>query len=248
MTLQDKVVLVTGGGTGVGRCVAETFVEAGAKVVITGRRANILDDVCTAVASTDPVVAQSIKSFAADMSDRAAVAALVEFVNAEFGPIDILVSNAGTNVADRQIDVLTAEDWDLVMSVNATGAFNITQAVLPQMRARKDGVIISISSIAGVRPSVLAGAAYNASKHAMTAYTKTIGLEEKDNGIRATAIHPGEINTPILDRRPKPPPEEARVVMLQPEDVAAACLFVATLHPRANVPDMVIKPTNAAFA
>ena len=247
MKLQNKIVLVTGGGTGVGRSVAETLVQEGAKVVITGRRAEMLDDVCKAVANSSPEAANAIKGFAADMSNRAQVAALVDFVNTEFGPVDILVSNAGTNIADREIDVLTAEDWDLVMNVNATGAFNITQALLPQMRERKDGVIISIASIAGVRPSALAGAAYNASKHAMTAYTKSISLEEKDNGIRATAIHPGEINTPILDRRPAPPPEEARVLMLQPEDVAAACLFVATLHPRANVHEMVIKPTNAAF-
>lgn len=248
MKLQNKVVLVTGGGSGVGQCVAETFVQEGAKVVITGRRAQMLDDVCAGVADTFPEAAHALKGFAADMSNREQVAALVEFTNAEFGPVDILVSNAGTNVADRQLDVLTAEDWDLVMNVNATGAFNITQALLPQMRERKDGIIISIASIAGVRPSALAGAAYNASKHAMTAYTKSISLEEKDNGIRATAICPGEINTPILDRRPAPPPEEARVLMLQPEDVAAACLFVATLHPRANVPEMVIKPTNAAWS
>lgn len=246
MQLKDKTIIVTGGGTGVGKCVAQTFVNAGAQVVITGRRGQVLDEVCAEMIATN--ASASIKSFAADMSDRAAVKALVEFTNTEFGPVDILVSNAGTNIANRKLDAITPEDWDLVMNVNATGAFNITQAVLPQMREKKDGVIISISSVAGVQASVLAGAAYNASKHAMTAYTKTISLEEKDNGIRATAIHPGEINTPILDRRAAPPPQDAREVMLQPEDIAAACLFVATLHPRANVPDMIIKPTNYAFA
>jgi NADP-dependent 3-hydroxy acid dehydrogenase YdfG len=160
---------------------------------------------------------------------------------------DILVSNAGVNIVERRLEVLSPENWDYLMNVNATGAFNVVHAVLPQMRARKDGVIISISSIAGIRPSELGGAAYSAAKHAMDALTKVIGLEERENGIRACVISPGEVDTPILEARPVPVSDEHRARILQPEDVAAAAVFVASLPPRANVSELVIKPTTQAF-
>lgn len=240
--LKNKVILVTGGGTGAGRGIATALAAEGAQVIIVGRREEKLQEVCQAIASEPPV-----RYFAADVADRTQVSNLVKWVNDTFGPIEILVSNAGVNIAQRELANLSLEDWDYVMNVNATGAFNLVHAILPQMRERRDGVIISVSSIAGIRPSVLAGAAYNASKHAMTALSKSISLEEKDHGIRATAIHPGEINTPILDARANPPSEELRAQMLQPEDIAAAVLFVAKLPPRANVQELTIKPTNAAF-
>lgn len=243
MKFQDKVVLITGGGSGVGEAAVAAFAAEGAQVIITGRRAKKLEQVCQSIVSTKPV-----RYYISDMADRTQVSALVEWINQEFGTVDILVSNAGVNVRERTLAELSLENWDYLMDVNATGAFNIVHALLPQMRARKDGVIISVSSIAGIRPSVLAGAAYSASKHAMTALTKVISLEEKENGIRATAIHPGEINTPILDDRPVQLSAEHKANILQPEDVAAAILFVASLPPRANIPELTIKPTNAAFA
>ena len=243
MQLAGKVVLVTGGGTGIGKAVAELFAAEGAQVIITGRRADKLQAVCAGIDSPHPVLLS-----ATDVADRAQVTNMVNWIHSEFGKIDILVNNAGINVVKRRVEELSVEDWDYIMDVNATGAFNVIHAVLPAMRERKDGVIICVSSIAGIRPSVLAGAAYSASKHAMTALTKVIGLEDKDNGIRATCIHPGEVETPILDERPVPVSAEQRAKILQPEDVAAAALFVALLHPRANVPELIIKPTNAAFA
>ncbi|MEM7125227.1 MAG: SDR family oxidoreductase [Chloroflexota bacterium] len=242
MKLQNKVVLVTGGGTGVGRSVAELFAKEGAKVVITGRRESLLAEVSASIAA-EPAV----RYYAADVADRGQVQALIQWVGSEVGTIDILVSNAGLNVPERQLSVLSAESWELLMNVNATGAFYMVEAVLPAMRAQKDGVIISVSSIAGIRPSVLAGAAYNASKHAMTALTKSISLEERENGIRATCIHPGEINTPILDARPVPVSDERKAQILQPEDVADAVLFVATMHPRAHILEMTMKPSVDAF-
>jgi NADP-dependent 3-hydroxy acid dehydrogenase YdfG len=124
----------------------------------------------------------------------------------------------------------------------------VIHAVLPDMRARRDGVIINVSSIAGVRPSMLGGAAYSASKHALSALTSVLGQEEKDNGIRATNLCPGEVNTPILDARPVKVSDEHKAQILQPEDVAAAVIFIATLPPRAHVPELIIKPTTQHFA
>jgi NADP-dependent 3-hydroxy acid dehydrogenase YdfG len=172
---------------------------------------------------------------------------LVDWIRSEFGPIDIMVNNAGVNVVKRKLEELSPDDWDLLMQVNATGAFNVIHAVLPEMRARRDGVIINISSLAGVRASNLGGAAYSASKHAMSALTRVIAIEDKDNGIRATNLCPGEVNTPILDERPVKVSEAHKAQILQPEDVAAAVLFIATLPPRAHVPELLIKPTSQLF-
>jgi NADP-dependent 3-hydroxy acid dehydrogenase YdfG len=138
-------------------------------------------------------------------------------------------------------------DWDKLMQVNATAAFNTMHAVLPQMRERQDGLIINISSVAGLRASMLGGVAYSASKFAMTALGTCVGLEERNNGIRVTNVYPGEVETPILDARPVPVSAEHRARILQPEDIAAMVVAIAQLPPRAHVPDIVVKPTTQEF-
>lgn len=242
MSLTGKVALITGGGTGIGKAIARAFADAGANVVITGRRAAKLEEVCTELADLP------IRYRAIDVADLAQVEALVAWVIAEIGPIDILVNNAGMNVLERRMHQLKPADWQRMLDVNATGVFNTIYAVLPHMRARKDGLLITVSSIAGVRASVLAGAGYSASKFAANALTGVVALEEKNNGIRATSINPGEVNTPILDERPVPVSDEHKAQILQPEDVAAAALFVAQLPARAHVPELIIKPTTQEFA
>lgn len=243
MRLKDKVALVTGGATGIGLAVARQFSEEGAKVVICGRTEERLQDAVEKMNEGGEVY-----PFVVDVSERSQVDALITKIIGQFGRIDILVNNAGVNVVQRAMDKLTPESWDYIMEVNSTGSFNLAYAVLPHMRARKEGVIISISSIAGCRPSDLGGAAYSASKHAMTAFTKTMSLEEGRRGIRATVISPGEVDTPLLEVRPMPVSEEHRSQILQSEDVAAAVLFVATLPPRAHVVELIIKPTVHAFS
>ncbi len=243
MDFKGKVVLVTGGGSGIGASVARQFATVGAQVIITGRDGEKLAALCAEVASEPP-----IRSVAMDVTGRDEVGKLVDDVMRDFGRIDILVNNAGTNVKQRRVYEWKPEDWDMIMDVNATGVFNLIYAVLPHMRAQSDGVIITISSTSGNRPSMLGGAAYSASKHAAAALTRVVGLEEKEHGIRATTIFPGEVDTPILRNRPSPVTEEHRARMLQPDDVAAAALFVASLPPRASVPELVITPTAQDFA
>jgi len=243
MRLKDKVALVTGGATGIGLAVARQFSEEGAKVVICGRTEERLQDAVEKMSEVGEVY-----PFVVDVSERSQVDALITKIIGQFSRIDILVNNAGVNVVQRAMDKLMPESWDYIMEVNSTGSFNLAYAVLPHMRARKEGVIISISSIAGCRPSDLGGAAYSASKHAMTAFTKTMSLEEGRRGIRATVISPGEVDTPLLEVRPMPVSEEHRSQILQSEDVAAAVLFVATLPPRAHVVELIIKPTVHAFS
>ena len=243
MRLDGKVALITGGGTGIGQAAAQALANEGALVVVTGRRAAVLEETCAAIRAARPV-----RSYATDVADRSQVMDMVAWIRNEFGPVDILVNNAGVNVLKRRVSELAPEDWDYLMNVNATGAYNVIHAVLSDMRERRDGIIINVSSIAGVRPSILGGAAYSASKHALSALTSVLSQEEKDNGIRATNLCPGEVNTPILDARPVKVSEEHKAQILQPEDVAAAIVFIATLPPRAHVPELIIKPTTQHFA
>ena len=243
MLLEGKVVLVTGGGSGVGAAIARQFAQAGAQVVVVGRRAEQLQATCAAI-TNGPTARPAV----ADVADRAQVKALVEQIVGEFGRLDILINNAGVNIPERRLEQLSDENWDYLMTVNATGAFNMIQAVLPQMRAQRDGLIINISSISGRRASTLAGAAYSASKHALNALSKVVSQEEEQHGIRSTIISPGDINTPLLDKRPVPVSAEQRAKILQPDDIAAAALFVATLPAHVSVPEIVIKPIGQMYA
>jgi NADP-dependent 3-hydroxy acid dehydrogenase YdfG len=246
MNLAGKVAVVTGGGTGIGQAVAAALAHAGGQVVIIGRRAEKLQETIAAIITDAPGGPTPVYR-ALDVADQEAVATAFAEITETYGGIHILVNNAGVNVLKRKVAELSPADWNYIMQVNATGAFNTIHAVLPQMRERKDGVIINVSSLAGVRPNVLGGAAYSASKHAMSALTTVIALEEKDSGIRATNLSPGEVNTPILDARPVKVSDEHKAQILQPEDVAAAVLFIVNLHPRAHVPELLIKPTTQAF-
>src|SRR5207237_4271892 len=137
----------------------------------------------------------------------------------------------GTNLKERTFRELTPERWQQVLRSNLDGAFYCIHYALPGMLARKDGLIININSVAGLRASPLGGVAYAASKFGMTALGIGLGAEEKDSGVRISNIYPGEVDTPILEVRPSPVTAEHRASILKPEDVAAAVLFVATQPP-----------------
>lgn len=236
--LSDKVVLVTGGGSGVGLAVAKQLLAEGAKVAIVGRDRDKLARAAGSLAG-----GERLQMYAADVGDAESIQKLVSEVTAQFGPINILVNNAGTNVKERTMRELSPETWQPVITTNLNGAFNCIHAVLPGMLERKDGVIINVVSVSGKRASPLAGAAYAASKFGMAALGTCLGVEERESGIRVSNIFPGEIDTPILDSRPTPVTAEQRKVILQSDDVAAAVLYVAGLPPHVNVPELVIKPT-----
>ena len=115
------------------------------------------------------------------------------------------------------------------------------------MRDRQDGVIINISSVAGLRAGTVGGVAYNASKFGMSALGITVAEEHREMGIRVTNVYPGEVETPILDNRPVPVSAEHRARILQPEDCADAVMMVVRLPARANVPELVIIPTTQSY-
>ncbi|MBI3408525.1 MAG: SDR family oxidoreductase [Planctomycetes bacterium] len=240
--LENKIALVTGGGSGIGFAVGRAFLEHGAKVALAGRDLKKLE-----VSAKSLPHRERIFLHAADVSDPAQARKLVDAVVKHFGPIDILVNNAGVNVKERAFRQLTPETWQRLIRTNLDGAFYCIHAVMPSMLERKDGVIININSVAGKRATPLGGVAYAASKFGMSALGLGLAVEEKDSGIRVTNIYPGEVDTPILEFRPKPVTEEQRLKILKPEDVAAAVFYVVTQPPHVHVPELIIKPASHAY-
>ena len=236
--LKGKIAWITGGGSGIGLAGAVELVKAGAHVVISGRTA-----ATNANAEKTLKALGSAEAILLDVADKTAVKAAADDLLARHGRIDILVNSAGTNATQRNFDVLTTDAWDDVVAINLSGLFYCCHAVLPGMRAGKDGLIINISSWAGRYPSRLTGPAYNATKRAVIALSETINIEECLNGIRASSILPGEVATPILDKRPVPPSQERRDQMTQAEDLGQAILFLATMPARTCVNEMTIAPT-----
>ncbi|MGE0660709.1 MAG: SDR family oxidoreductase [Reyranellaceae bacterium] len=237
--LKGKITWVTGAGTGIGKAGAIDLARAGAHVVLSGRREAALKQTARAIARAKG----KCSIVPLDVSDRAAVNAAAKGILKEHKRIDILVNSAGLNVPQRTFLDVKPEGWDQVININLNGTMYCVMAVLPQMRRRKDGLIINISSWAGKYIGKVTGPAYNASKFGVSALTETINAEEGANGIRACCICPAEVATPIMDRRPVPPSQKDRARMLQEEDLGATIAFVAGLPPRACINEIIISPT-----
>jgi NAD(P)-dependent dehydrogenase (short-subunit alcohol dehydrogenase family) len=225
-TLAGRVCVVIGASTGIGAATARLFAGAGAEVHAAARRR--------------PQLGDGITGHQLDVCDRSAVDALARDLEAR-GAVHAVVVAAGTNLPERSLDSLTPENWDMMLAVNLTGVYNVVHAFLGSLREARGDVVL-IGSVSGSWPDP-SGPAYQAAKAGLLAFARAAAFEEHANGLRFTTVLPGVVDTPILDRRPAPPPPEIRAHMLQPEDVAATCLFVVTLPPRAHVPELTILPT-----
>ena len=235
---KGRVVWITGGGSGIGLAGGIELARAGAHVIISGRSAETLKK-----AEKELKAAGSCETIALDVADQKEVANAAAAIQKRHGRIDILVNSAGINNPKRNFRNVSVEAWDQIVAINLSGMFYCVQAVLPGMRERKDGLIINVSSWAGRYASTLTGPGYNATKHAVVALTESINMEECMNGIRATSVLPGEVATPILEKRPVPPPPEERARMLQAEDLGKTILFIASLPARACVNEIIVSPT-----
>jgi NADP-dependent 3-hydroxy acid dehydrogenase YdfG len=236
--LKGKVAWVTGGGSGIGLAGGIEFARAGAHVVISGRSVETLKK-----AEKDLKAAGSSETVALDVADPQAVSKVAAGILERHGRIDILVNSAGLNSPRRNFHNVSIDSWNEIVAVNLSGVFYCCQSVLPAMRQRKDGLVINIASWAGRYASTLTGPGYNATKSAVVALTESINMEECMHGIRATSVLPGEVATPILEKRPVPPSQEDRARMLQAEDLGKTLLFVATMPARACVNEILISPT-----
>ncbi len=237
--IENKIVVVTGGASGIGLAVAAAMAQSGAKVAIGGRRPDAIESALHCITGRHAAIGKSI-----DVANRDSVNEFFEWVNTQLGDVDILVQAAGVNIRNRSMESMKPEEWDEVLAINATGAYNCFHAVVPRMRARKDGLIFNISSVAGKRAIALGGVAYSASKFAMTALGICVGNEASVDGVRVTNVYPGEVNTPILDKRPVAVTEEHRQRILQPKDVADMIMAIAQLPAHAHIPEIVIKPVS----
>jgi len=234
--LTDKVAWITGAGTGIGAGAAIALAGAGMKVVLSGRREEKLKEVadaCNGNASIEVL----------DVADKDDVLAVVDRVIAAHGRIDVMVASAGINVKNRNWHNVTTEDWDSVIRIDLDGAFYCCKAMLPIMQKQGDGLIINISSWAGKHVSVVTGPAYTAAKHAMNAMNESINMEAGSYGVRACAICPGEVATPILDNRPIPVSADDRAKMVQSEDCGEVIKFLAQLPAHVCINDLTISPT-----
>lgn len=238
-TLSGQVAWITGGGSGIGQAGAVALAEAGATVVVSGRREDALAETAARVAAAGG----ACHCVAMDVADKASVQRAAEGILAAHGRIDVLVASAGMNVPKRFLKHVEADDWDRVVQANLNGVAYCAFAVLPAMRRQKGGVIINVGSWLGRWPSYPGGAAYNATKLAVVGLTHQINLEEGMNGVRATVIFPGEVNTPILKRRPIPPKEAEMARMLQPADLGRTIRFVAEAPPHVCFNEIVVTPT-----
>ncbi len=225
-SLSGRVAIVVGASTGIGAATAQAFAGAGARVHAAARRR--------------PELGEGVTGHELDITERSAVDELARDVSAQ-GPVHAVVVAAGTNVRERRLEQLDPGTWDQMLAVNLTGAYNVVHTFLPALRETRGDAVL-VGSVSGSWPDV-SGAAYQAAKAGLLAFARAAGFEEHTQGVRFTTVLPGVVNTPILDRRPEPPSAELRAHMLQPEDVAAACLFAVSLPPRAHVPELTVLPT-----
>jgi len=237
--LAGQIAIVTGAGTGIGRSTAHMLAAEGAHVVLSGRRRAPLDVVATEItkAGGKAVARES------DVSRPEQGRALVEWAIKTLGRVDILINNAGHSSKARNVRWIGQEEWDAVINVNLTGVYALIQAALPGMIERGGGTIITVGSVAALRPGLIGGAPYGAAKAAVLNLMGHVHTVLRDKGIRATTVMPAEVDTPILDNRPLPPDAAARATMMQPEDVAAAILMCVTLPARTVVEEIILSPT-----
>src|SRR4051812_40994864 len=238
-TTTDRAAIVTGAGSGVGRAVALRLAEDGWAVAVVGRRAAALEE----TRSLAGPFADQLFVLPCDIADPKAVDEMVANALEETGgAVHALVNSAGTNTPRRALDVVSVEDYRDLLDVNLNGTFYCCRAVLPVMRKQGGGTIVNIVSDAGLIANAKAGPAYVASKFGVTGLTQSINAEERGRGIRACGIFPGDIDTPLLEKRPAPPPPEAREKMLRPEDVADCVLLAINLPSRAVVEQLLVRP------
>jgi NADP-dependent 3-hydroxy acid dehydrogenase YdfG len=236
--LAGKIAWVTGAGTGIGEAAALALAEEGATVILTGRRPGPLEDVARRINQTGTAHVQ-----AGDLTEKDQVRKIGDYIRDTFGRLDILVNNAGMNIVDRHWDKLTPESIDTMLQGNLTGALYCVTVALPFMRAQQDGLLIHTASMAGRFIGGVSGPIYTVAKHGIVAMSHGLNMAECVNGIRSTVFLPGEVATPILDKRPNPVGPEVRARMVQPADCGDLIRYIACLPKHVVMNEVHLSPT-----
>lgn len=240
MTRSDAemgTIWITGAGSGIGEAMARRFAQAGHPVALSARSP---DQIAEVAAQINAAGGQA-RCFSLDVNDRATVMQSAQEIANWRNGIAVLCNNAGLNTPHRRWDDIDFAEWDAIIDTNIKGAINVIAATLPIMRAAKGGVMIHTSSWAGRFNAPVAGVPYGASKHALTDLSASLNAQEGCHGIRSTALHPGEVATPLLLRRPGFDPASA-ALMIQPEDMAELALTVSQMNPNVAIHEITLAP------
>lgn len=230
--LQNGTALVTGGGRGIGRAIAERLAKLGATVIITGRNQTLLEGTAQAIQNSGG----RCRALPCDITDLGSVTNAARLVEREFGGLQILVNNAGIGGFTAPLHELPPEQWDAILNTNLRGVYYCIQAFVPMMIAARKGDIINISSLAGKNP-LPRGAAYAASKWGLNGLSYSVAEELRAYNIRVTVVCPGSTNTDLSPHAGKDASK-----MLQGDDVAHVVEMLVTQLPRSFVSEVLIRP------
>lgn len=236
---EQRVLWITGGGSGMGAASARAAAADGWTVVVSGRRPEALDEVVGAVRAGGG----SARALPLDVADDDAVRAARDAILAEHGRLDGLVLAAGLNTPRRRWDDQSVPDFRAIVDTNLTAVATVVDAALPALR-ESGGVVVVVSSYAGWSFQPGAGVAYSASKTALGSVVRTLNQQEARHGVRATHLCPGDVATDFLDQRPSVPDDAARAVMLQPSDIARTVAFVLGSPAHVRIDELVVSPVS----
>ncbi|MCB2048242.1 MAG: SDR family oxidoreductase [Novosphingobium sp.] len=234
-----KPVWITGGSSGIGLAAALELASAGHPLALTGRREVALKSACAQVEAAGGNATYAV----ADVASASEVERAHREIVTRLGPVGVLINSAGFNIPERSWSTLRADGFDEAVAGNLNGSLYTILEVLPGMRAMEDGLIVNLISGAGRYVWPGAGPAYMAAKHAVFAMTSSLNMEEARNGIRACALCPGEVDTPIMDKRPQLPSDDQRSRMLSARDVGRFIRYLVEAPPTMNFTEVVIMPT-----
>ncbi|GAA2054893.1 SDR family oxidoreductase [Williamsia deligens] len=241
--LTDTIAVVTGASSGIGEATARALAAEGATVVVLARRRDRLDELVSSIASEGGQArAQEV-----DVTDPAAVAAVVAGIADEFGRIDILVNNAGFLANGPAVDADLA-DWHRMVDVNVNGVLNTTHAALPHVisavgHARGVADIVTVSSLAGRRVPTSENNVYSATKHAVNAFAEALRRELAGQQVRVGLIEPGIVRSEMTTGGGKGAPDATQGSPLLVEDIAAAIVFMVTQPDHAAISEIALRPT-----
>lgn len=234
--IENRRALITGASSGIGKATALAFAKAGIDVALVSRSQAKLEAVANAAQQTGV----KAKAYTLDLAEIEQVQEKISAIASDFGTIDILVNNAGMGYTNT-LSETSLSDWLTVINLNLTSVFQCILGILPSMRDRGRGTIINVASISGQNPFPSWGA-YSVSKAGLIALSKTLAAEEREQGIRVTAICPGSVNTQLWDTETVNLNFE-RSAMLTPEIVAQSILHIVLLPDQAVIEELTIMPS-----